>query len=309
MPARSPFFFASRLMKKRPFLMASLTIGAIFIFFLLVIFTAGLFRGHKVVVPVGAKVGIVSIRGVIADSQRVVEQIDDFRESRAVKAVVLRIDSPGGAVGPAQEIHAELKRLAAEKPLVISMGTVAASGGYYLAVAGKRIFASPGTITGSIGVIMMFPNYQELMDKIGVKTEVVKSGRFKDVGSSTRDFSAADRELMQAMIDNVHGQFVDAISEGRNIPVERLRPFVDGRILTGQQALEAGLVDQLGTLRDAIQHAAKLAGLGDDPAVIYPDPEEQDLLERLLQGAASRFMGIELRPKLTFGPQYLWDGY
>ncbi len=296
-------------MKKRPFLMASLTIAAIFIFFLLVIFTAGLFRGHNMVVSVGAKVGILQVQGIIADAQLLTEQIDDFRQSKAIKAVVLRIDSPGGGVGPSQEIHAELKRLAAEKPLVVSMGSVAASGGYYIAVAGEQIFANPGTITGSIGVIMSFPDYQELMGKIGVKNEVVKSGRFKDIGSPTRDFSAADRELLQTMIDDVHNQFVAAISEGRDIPVESLRPLVDGRILTGEQALEAGLVDQLGTMRDAIQHAASLVGLGDDPDLAYPDQEKEDLLERLLQGAASRFIGVELPPKVTFGPQYLWDGY
>ncbi len=261
------------------------------------------------VVPVGAKLGVIQVQGTIADSEVLTEQIDDFRQNGAVKAVVLRIDSPGGGVGPSQEVHAELKRLAAEKPLVVSMGSVAASGGYYIAVAGEQIFANPGTITGSIGVIMSFPDYQELMGKIGVKNQVVKSGRFKDIGSPTRELSAADRELLQTMIDDVHEQFVTAISEGRDIPVEQLRPLVDGRILTGQQALEAGLVDQLGTLRDAIRHAAKIAGLGEDPDLVYPDQEKQDLLERLLQGALSRYVGLELPPQLTFGPQYLWDGY
>jgi protease-4 len=156
---------------------------------------------------------------------------------------------------------------------------------------------------------MSFPGYQELLEKIGVKTEVVKSGRFKDIGSSTRTFTDADRELLQSMIDNVHEQFVAAIVAGRDIPLERLQPFIDGRILTGQQAQRAGLVDELGTFRDAIRHAAKLAGLGDDPDLVYPEPEERDLLDRLLQGAASRYLGIELRPRHFIGPQYLWDGY
>ena len=226
-----------------------------------------------------------------------------------MKAVVLRIDSPGGGVGPSQEIYSELKRLAKVKPLIVSMGSVAASGGYYVAVAGEHLFANPGTITGSIGVIMSFPDYQGIMGKIGIKTEVVKSGRFKDIGSSTRDLTVADRELLQGMIDDVHSQFVTAISEGRNIPIDRLQPFVDGRIFTGQQALDAGLIDELGSLSDAVRHAGNAVGLGDDPKVIYPQPEEKSIYERLIQGAASRYLGISLHPQLSAGPQYLWDGY
>jgi protease-4 len=296
-------------MKKRPFFLASLTIGLIFLFFLLVIFAAGILRGNSVVGPVGNKLGILEVRGIIVDSERLVEQIEDFRDSKSVKAVVLRIDSPGGGVGPSQEIHAELLRLAQEKPLIVSMGSVAASGGYYLAVAGERIFANPGTITGSIGVIMSFPDIQELMGKVGIKTEVVKSGRFKDIGSSSRSFTAADRELLQGMIDDVHAQFVEAVSVGRNIPPERLQPYVDGRILSGRQALEAGLVDELGTLARAINYAAKIAGLGDDPPLVYPEPEKQAFLERLLQGAVSHYLGVNIRPQISIGPQYLWDGF
>jgi len=296
-------------MKKRPFLMASMTIGAIFLFFLLAVLITGMLTGRSVVVPVGDKVGILEVRGKIIDAQQLIEQISEFRDSRAIKAVVLRIDSPGGGVAPSQEIHAELKRLAEEKPLVVSMGSVAASGGYYLAVAGERIFANPGTITGSIGVIMSLPDYQGLMGKIGVRTEVVKSGQFKDIGSSTRDLSDADRQLLQEMIDNVHAQFVQAISEGRNIPVERLRTFVDGRIFTGEQAQTAGLVDELGTLSDAVEYAAKVSGLGTDPARFYPQSKDGNYLERWFQGAAGRYLGVSLPPEISVGPQYLWNGY
>ena len=296
-------------MKKRPFLLASLLIGAIFLFFLLVVFTSGMLNGRSVVVPVGDKIGILEVNGEIVDAQQLVEQIIEFRDSRAVKSVVLRIDSPGGGVGPSQEIHSELKRLAKEKPLIVSMGSVAASGGYYVAVAGERIFANPGTITGSIGVIMSFPDYQGIMEKVGVKTQVIKSGRFKDIGSSTRDFTDADRELLQNMIDEVHSQFVNAISEGRNLPVERLQPFVDGRIFTGQQALDAGLIDELGCLSDAVRHAGNVAGLGDDPRVIYPQEEEKSIFERLIQGAASRYLGVAISTRSSAGFQYLWDGY
>jgi protease-4 len=296
-------------MAKRPFLMASVTIGAIFLFFLLVIFAAGLLSDGSVMVPVGDKIGILEVNGTIFDAQLFTEQISEFRDSHAIKAVVLRIDSPGGGVAPSQEIHAELKRLAGEKPLIVSMGSVAASGGYYLAVAGERLFANPGTITGSIGVIMSFPDYRELMGKIGVKTEVVKSGQFKDIGSSSREFSAADRQLLQEMIDDVHSQFVQAISEGRDIPADRLEPYVDGRIFTGKQALAVGLIDELGTFNDAVRYAAKVTGIGENPGLVYPDPEHEDFIKRLLRGFESRYLGLDLRHKTTIGPQYLWNGY
>lgn len=296
-------------MKKRPFLMATMTVGGIFLFFLLVIIAAGWFNGRSMVVSVGDKIGVLEVEGAITDARRLVQQIDDFRDESNIKAIVVRINSPGGGVGPSQEIYAELKQLAAQKPVIISMGSVAASGGYYIAVAGERIFANPGTITGSIGVIMSFPNYQELMGKVGVQTEVVKSGRFKDIGSSTRPFSLAERELLQGMIDDVHQQFVEAVSEGRNIPIDRLQPFVDGRIFSGRQAKDAGLVDELGTFTDSIKYAAKVAGLGDDPDLVYPEQESTGLFERYLQNVVSRYLGVTLPLKPLTGPQYLWNGY
>lgn len=296
-------------MKKRPFLMASLTVGGVFLFFLLVVFSAGLLSTGSVVVSVGDKVGILEVEGTIVDARRMVAQIEEFRDRNNIKAVVIRIDSPGGGVGPSQEIHAELKQLAKEKPLIVSMGSVAASGGYYLAVAGERIFANPGTITGSIGVIMSFPNYQDLMGKVGIQTEVVKSGRFKDIGSSTREFLSADRALLQGVIDDVHMQFVDAISVGRNMPIDRLKPFVDGRIFTGRQAKDAGLIDELGTLGDAIKYAAKVSGLEDDPDLVYPEPEKTNLIDRYLQSAVSQYLGVDISVQKRIGPQFLWNNF
>ena len=296
-------------MKKRPFLLASLTIGAIFLCFSLIVLAVGVLSGRSLVMPLGDKIGILEVRGTIIDAQLIVDQVDNFRQNNAIKAVVLRIDSPGGGVAPSQEIHAELTRLAKEKPLIVSMGSVAASGGYYLAVAGEHLFANPGTITGSIGVIMSFPDYRELMGKVGVKTEVVKSCQYKDIGSSSRELSQADRELLQGMIDNVQAQFVQGISDGRDISLDRLRPYVDGRLLTGQQALAVGLIDELGTLSDAIRYAAKKVGLGDNPGLIYPEPEQTDFMDKLLQGVANRYLGVNLRQKISIGPQYLWNGY
>ncbi len=293
-------------MKKRPFLVAACAVGGVFVFFLLVILAAGMLRQGSFHVPAGARIGIIKVRGTITDSELLLQQIDQFRKQKSVKAVILRVDSPGGGVGPSQEIYEELKRLAAEKPLVVSMGSVAASGGYYIAVAAQRIFANPGTITGSIGVIMSFPDYQELMGKVGVKTEVVKSGRFKDIGSSTRDFSAEDRALLQGLIDDVHLQFIEAVSAGRKIPVEQLLPLVDGRIFTGRQALEEGLIDELGSLPDAVRYTAQLIGAGDDPELLYPDEQPAGLWERYLNSAVTR-LGFDLKLNSPVGPQFIWS--
>ena len=286
--------------------MAACAVGGVFVFFLLVILAAGMLRQGSFHVPAGARIGIIKVRGTITDSELLLQQIDQFRKQKSVKAVILRVDSPGGGVGPSQEIYEELKRLAAEKPLVVSMGSVAASGGYYIAVAAQRIFANPGTITGSIGVIMSFPDYQELMGKVGVKTEVVKSGRFKDIGSSTRDFSAEDRALLQGLIDDVHLQFIEAVSAGRKIPVEQLLPLVDGRIFTGRQALEEGLIDELGSLPDAVRYTAQLIGAGDDPELLYPDEQPAGLWERYLNSAVTR-LGFDLKLNSPVGPQFIWS--
>ncbi len=294
-------------MKKRPFLFASLTVGGIFIFFVLVVFAAGLVKSGKVVVSVGDKIGVLEVEGTIVDARLLVEQVIDFKKSNNIKAVVLRIDSPGGGVGPSQEMYEELKLLAKTKPLIVSMGSVAASGGYYIAVAGEHLFANPGTITGSIGVIMSFPNYQELMGKIGVRAEVVKSGRFKDIGSPTRTFLDADRELLQEMIDDVHLQFVEAISVEREMSLEVLEPLVDGRIFTGRQALKVGLIDELGTFNDAVAYAIKVAGIDADSDLVFPKPEKIDLIDRYLQNAASRYLGVRLDTSRTIGPQYIWS--
>jgi len=294
-------------MKKRPFLLATLTVGGIFIFFVLVVFAAGLVKSGKVVVSVGDKVGVLEVEGAIVDARLLVEQIIEFKDRSNIKAVVLRINSPGGGVGPSQEMYEELKLLAETKPLIISMGSVAASGGYYIAVAGERIFANPGTITGSIGVIMSFPNYQELMGKIGVSAEVVKSGRFKDIGSPTREFMDADRALLQEMIDDVHLQFVEAISLEREMSLETLEPLVDGRIFTGRQALKVGLIDELGTFNNAVAYAAKIAGIDADSDLVYPEPEKIDFIDRYLQSAASRYLGVDLHASRAVGPQYIWS--
>lgn len=293
-------------MKKRPFLMALLTLGAIFLFFLLLIVVVGKMSGRSTRFVLGDKVGYITVAGAITSSEKIIDQIEEFKEDGSIKAIVLRINSPGGAVGPSQEIHDEVKAAAAVKPLVVSMGSVAASGGYYIAVPAQRILANPGTITGSIGVIMQFTNVEDLLGKVGLKNEVVKSGRHKDIGSPVRPMSDADREILQSLIDDVYNQFVDAVAEAREMDLDKVRLLADGRIYTGRQALQAGLVDELGGFQDAIRVAAELAGIKGKPKVVYPTPDKEELLQYFIQETASAVkQGVR---QGGAGLQFLWSG-
>jgi len=233
------------------------------------------------------KVGIVPIIGLIADSESVIEQIRKFAKDDSVKAIVLRINSPGGGVGPSQEIHEEVRKLRGKKVVVTSMGALAASGGYYIACASEKIFANPGTITGSIGVIMQFVNVKELIEKIGVRGMVVKSGDYKDIGSPVREMKPGERKLLQGVIDNVHGQFVGAVAEGRNLPREQVLAIADGRIFSGEQAKERGLVDVLGNQEDAVAEAARMAKIEGEPKVVTPPKKRFSILELLRDEAKS----------------------
>jgi protease-4 len=294
-------------MKKRPFLMALLVLGAIFLFFLIAVYFIAGFMGRSTSLSLGEKVGVIEIEGVIISSKNTIDQLIRFKEDSSIKAIVLRIDSPGGGVGPSQEIFREVTKIVEMKPVVVSMGSVAASGGYYIAAPARRILANPGTITGSIGVIMEFTNWQELLDKLGLKAQVVKSGRYKDIGSPVRPMSEGDRELLQSLIDDVHRQFVDAVARGRNLPEDEVRSLADGRIFTGSQALEAGLVDELGNLQDAIAVAADLAGIEEKPRVVYPPREKGNIFDYFIEEAASS-LRRGLQESTTSGLQYLWSG-
>ena len=220
----------------------------------------------------GEKVGVIRIEGVITDSRETIEELRRFRDNPSIKAVVLRIDSPGGGVVPSQEIHAELLKARKDGRLkvVASMGNLAASGGYYIAVATDKIVANPGTLTGSIGVIMELANVQGLLEKVGVQSVVIKSGRYKDLASPFRAMSAEDRALLQSVLDDVHDQFIRAVAAGRALKVEQVRDLADGRIFTGRQARTAKLVDELGDLQDSIKLAARLVGIEGEPRVVEP---------------------------------------
>jgi protease IV len=295
-------------MNKKPFKMGLLVLGAIFVLSIAIVLAFSGATGSRLFTTLGEKVAVVEISGPIINSQRSVEQLERHRKDTSVKAVVVRVDSPGGGVGASQEIHTEVLRTAEVKPVVVSMAGVAASGGYYLAAPATRILANPGTITGSIGVIMGVTNIQELLEKIGLRSEVVKSGEFKDVGSPLRPWTDHDRRILQGVIEDVHQQFIVAVASGRGMSVEEVTLLADGRIMTGQQALEAGLVDALGNLPDAIRIAADLAGIEGDPKVIYPPRERGGILDYLLEGTIGHLQR-GLQERSNTGLQYIWPGF
>jgi protease-4 len=228
--------------------------------------------------PGGAKVAVVEVEGVIGvaaerslDTEGIVRTLGEYREDPAVRAVVLRINSPGGVVAPTQEIFTAVRRLReAKKPVVASLGSVAASGGYYVAVAADRIYASPGTLTGSIGVVMQLANLEGLFKKVGVEYVVVKAGAYKDVGNFARSMTPEERRILQALLDDVYDQFILAVADGRGLEPKDVRAFAEGRIYSGRQAHGLKMVDDLGGLEDAIEAAAKMAGLPPKPKVVYP---------------------------------------
>ncbi len=232
------------------------------------------FSGH------GEKVGVITIEGVISASgerslfgealggvREVLDQLDRAMEDDNIKAVVLRINSPGGSAAASQEIYNEVKRLSEEKPVVVSMADVAASGGYYIALPAKKIVANQATMTGSIGVRMSFLQYYELAGEHGVQGGSITSGPYKDIGSPWRAMKPEERKLLQGMIDNIYDQFVKDVAESRGMDVAEARKIADGRIFTGEQALEAGLVDELGGFNDAVRIAGKLGGIEGEPEV------------------------------------------
>jgi protease-4 len=276
---------------------------------LFVVAVGGLSRGEGGPGLFGPKVAIVELEGVIIEVDDLVRELKSHRDNPAVKAVVLRINSPGGVVAPTQELYDAILRLRqAGKPVVASLGAVAASGGYYVAVACDQIYANPGTLTGSIGVIMQLANLDQLMKKVGVDYVVIKAGQYKDIGNIARAMTPEERRVMQALLDDVHGQFIGAVATGRKLPREDVVRFADGRVFSGTQAKELHMVDTLGDLEDAVTAAAKLAGLPTPPSVIQPRRKFSivDLLRSQFEGTPASFL---LRPTLpTFRtPLYLMD--
>ncbi len=253
-------------------------------------------RGGRGGFSLGDRIAVIPVEGVITDDREVLEQIRRFRGDRSIRGYVVAINSPGGSVGPSQSIYSELRRLREEddRPVIASIGGVGASGGYYIALGADSIFALPGSLTGSIGVIMELPEVRELMDKVGVDMRVIKSAEHKDVGSMFREMSPGDSAVLNELVQDVYDQFVDAVATERKLARARLSPVADGRALTGRQAHRSGLVDRMGNVQDAIATAGRMAGLGSDPKVAFPAEDRPTILDVLLgrttAGALERFM-------------------
>jgi protease-4 len=283
-------------------------IGAFALLFLvfaaLIFFVSSIYSGNKGF-GLTDKVGVIEVQGPITDAKQVVDDLNTFERDESIKAVVLRVDSPGGGVGPTQEIHAAVKKLKS-KPVVVSMGSVAASGGYYIAAPAAHVFANPGTITGSIGVIMEFPDFADLLEKIGLHRRVIKSGKYKDIGSPVREMTPEEQDLLQDLIDDVYLQFVEDVASGRNLDIETVKELADGRIFSGRQAMELGLVDELGGLQAAIEYSARRAGISGEPKVVYPKPESVSILDMILKRTAAS-LSLYLHQAQQGKLQMLWN--
>jgi protease-4 len=245
------------------------TVGVMVCFFLAVWILMSVLEGRGL--PGGSRVAVVELDGIIIESESVVEELKGHLDNSAVRAVVVRINSPGGVVAPTQEIYAAIRRLKkGGKPVVASLGPVAASGAYYIAAAADRIYANPGTLTGSIGVVMQMATLEGLLKKVGVEYVVVKSGKYKDIGNFARTMSPEERQLLQTLLDDIYNQFVDAVAEGRKLSRAEVIGFADGRIFSGRQAKSLGMIDVLGGFEEAVEGAAELGGLPPKPKLILP---------------------------------------
>ncbi len=291
--------------------------GSAFLLFLVAVFAAVYFaaREEEGFLLGGDRVGLIMVEGVILDSRATVEELERFGKDPGIRALVLRLNSPGGAVAPSQEIYAAVRRLRLEKkkPVWASVGVVGASGAYYIACAADRVYANPGSIIGSIGVIAEWYNYGELLKWAKMKDVVFKAGKFKDTGSPTREMTPEERAYFQQMADDLHSQFIGAVAQGRRMKLEQVRPLADGRVFTGQQAARLGLVDGTADLEQVIREAARAAGIRGEPRVVTPPRERHTLLGALLDGVA-RLLPPALQPAGSLaapyqGPvwfQYLW---
>ena len=290
--------------------MRGIFLAIVILFLLIFTFLAGIGSGLLISggtsFSSGDKVAVLRVKDVILDSQIYLDSIDGIAKDDDVKALVVRIDSPGGSVGPSQEIYSELKELGKELPIVASIGGVGASGGYYIACAAEKIYANPGSITGSIGVIAQFASYEKLLDWAKIDVEVIKSGKYKDVGSSFREMSEADKRYIQDLIDNVYSQFKLVVANARNLDTKQIDKVADGKIYTGEQALNLKLIDELGTINDAIKMAGKLGGIEGKPEVINL-PKKRSRLMDLLNSKIDTNILTSVPTKSRFGLFYLVD--
>jgi protease IV len=293
--------------KPHPILVVVTILGVVVLVLGLVITLLFVVSGPTGTFSLKEKIGVIPIEGAITDSGTVVSQLVEFRKDRRIRAIILRVNSPGGGVAPSQEIYREIRKTIKKKRVIVSMGSVAASGGYYISSAADKIVADPGTLTGSIGVIVEFVRLQELMQKIGVDMEVLKSGEFKDIGSPYRKLTDAEKDLIQKLIVNIQKQFVEAVAQGRNLPIEKVREIADGRIISGSQGKELGLVDELGNFEDAVALAKTMAGIKGEVTLVYPKKPRTRLWDLLLEDG-SHALYRAMRKAVDTRIEYRWDG-
>jgi len=274
------------------------TVVVLFLFFIPMLIGAAMVASEAALqeTPLGGKnvVGVVELKGEIESSKQVLDHLYRYAADDKIKGIVLRIDSPGGAVAPSQDVYATVKHLKAKKPIVASMGTLAASGGLYSALSASKVYAEPGTLTGSIGVIMQVPNLTKIADRFGFDMITVKSGKLKDIGNSFRTMTEEERQFLETHLAKVHAQFIGAVAEGRNLDVAKVREFADGRVLVGSDAKTLGLVDEFGTVHDAARAVFEILGeplpAGEEPKLIYAR-DKFDEIRQLLE-AASRLPAL-----------------
>jgi len=271
------------LQRDRPITLVLLILGIAILFFGTVMAIVLSFSQGTPTLSFGKdKIGVIPINGVIKDADAITEQLITFRNDRQIKAIILRINSPGGGVGPSQEIYSETRRTTQKKKVIASLGSLTASGAYYIASAADKIIANPGTLTGSIGVLMEFIRIEELLNKIGVEMQVIKSGEFKDIGSPSRKMTDREREIIMNLLEDIRNQFVTAVSKGRNMPREKVLEIADGRIFSGRQAKKLGLVDRLGNFHDAVNLAKRMANIKGEVELVYPEKKRRSFLWDLL---------------------------
>lgn len=280
----------------------------ILVFFVALFFYGYLTGGGTGVLALLAResIGVLLVEGAIDDTREAIGALKRFGDMSGIKAVVLRIDSPGGGVAPTQELYEEIEKLKKKKPVVASLGGVAASGGYYIASACNQIVANPGTITGSIGVVIELGNVEELMQKIGLKGYSIKSAPHKDMGSPLRSLSAKERDIFQSLVDNVHAQFVRAVAKGRNMSEAKVQGLADGSIYSGEQAKSLGLVDVLGNMEDAVDLVAQRVGIKGTPQLIFAQSRQTRWWEEVLFSLFNRPARL---PAWSWGLRYEWSPY
>ena len=275
------------------------------VFVLILWMAIGVFRSPEpsgsISVSGSGDVAVIELQGMIADASPVIRQLDTFADRKDVKAIVLRVESPGGVVAASQELYdAVVRARDTEKPVVVSMGSLAASGAYYAALGADTIMANPGTLTGSIGVLMDFPEMTRLLDKIGVEFHSVTSGPYKDAGAPYDPWEQQEEEYYQSLVMDTYEQFIGVVANERNMPLDSVRELADGRVFTGSQAQSNGLIDLLGNLHDAIMLAGEMAGIEGEPSVIKPRKQELRMVDLLFGDVEQIINRVATGPVLQF---------